>query len=37
MGWQSLECGGAHIGLGNVRNAELRAWVGRVWNAAVPT
>ncbi len=32
-----IECCGAYIGLGNVRNAELRAWVGRVWNAAVRT
>jgi hypothetical protein len=34
MGWQSLECGGAYIGLGSVRNAELCAGVGRVRNAA---
>jgi hypothetical protein len=33
-GWQSLECGGAYIGLGSVRNAELCAGVGRVLNAA---
>ncbi len=34
MGWRSLECGGAYIGLGSVRNAELCAGVGRVRNAA---
>jgi hypothetical protein len=33
MGWQSLECGGAYIGFGSVRNAELCAGVGRVRNA----
>ncbi len=33
-GWQCLECGGAYIGLGSVRNAELCAEVVRVRNAA---